>query len=628
MKFQSLISAASGLLLLGLASCSEPQIQYEWSPVGDNIKTQWAEQLNPENVHAEYPRPQMVRGNWMSLNGLWEYAITPADASEMPQTADGAILVPFPVESSLSGVGRTVTPDDVLWYKTSFSVPKDWKKQNVILHFDGVDWKTEVTVNGNVLPVHTGAYTAFEYDITPYLKKNNVVIVKVTDATDTGDLQPRGKQVSKPSGIWYTAVTGIWKNVWMEPVASGYVADYNVVSDIDASELSVSVNAVDVKEGDILCVELLDGCVGYSTDAPSTTVLAKAETAASDLSTVTISVPDMKLWSPDTPYLYGLRFSIVRDGNQIDEVQAYTAMRKVSKIQDKDGYYRLALNDKPIFHYGPLDQGWWPDGLYTAPSDEAMRFDLEQTKAHGFNMIRKHIKVEPFTWFYACDQMGILVWQDMPSFATSKGGKWERKEYTKPENDFPATQEAKDNYYKEWGEIMAQLKKFQCISVWVPFNEAWSQFDTEKGVEFTYAQDDTRLVNMASGGNWIKGLGDILDSHSYPHPSFNIFDKEMVNVVGEYGGIGFPVENHLWQKDKNWGYVQYKSGAEVTDAYVQYAAMMEDLVKKGCSAAVYTQTTDVEIEVNGLMTYDREVIKMDVARVKEANDKVKNLLSE
>lgn len=626
MKIHSIFSAAFWLLLLGAASCSEPQVQYEWSPAGDNIKTKWAAQLTPENVHTEYPRPQLVRQDWMSLNGLWEYAITPADASEMPQTADGTILVPFAVESSLSGVGRTVTADDALWYKTTFSIPKDWKKRNIILHFDGVDWKTEVTVNGNVLPVHTGAYAAFEYDITPYLKKHNVMTVKVLDGTDN-DFQPRGKQVSKPSGIWYTAVTGIWKSVWIEPVAAAYVADYNIVSDIDASELSVSVNAADVKDGDVLRVELLDGCVGYRTDRPSTKVLAIAETSASEQSSVSITVPDMQLWSPDSPYLYGLRLTILRDGAAIDEVQAYTAMRKVSKIQDESGFYRLALNNEPIFHYGPLDQGWWPDGLYTAPSDEAMRYDLEQTKAHGFNMIRKHIKVEPFTWFYACDQMGILVWQDMPSFSSNKLGKWERNDYTVPENDFPATEAAKDNYYKEWGEIIAQLKKFQCISVWVPFNEAWSQFDTEKSIEFTYVQDDTRLVNMASGGNWVKGVGDILDSHNYPHPQFNIFDKEMVNVVGEYGGIGFPVENHLWQKDKNWGYVQYKSGAEVTDAYVEYAAMMEDLVKKGCAAAVYTQTTDVEIEVNGLMTYDREVVKMDVARVREANDKVKALLS-
>lgn len=626
MKNHTIFSAAAGLLLLGAISCSEVQTRYEWSPAGDNIKTKWAALVTPENVHLEYPRPQMVRQDWMSLNGLWEYAVTTADASAMPQVADGAILVPFPIESSLSGVGRMITADDALWYKTTFTVPKDWKKKNVILHFDGVDWKTEVTINGNVLPAHTGAYTAFEYDITPYLKKNNVMTVKVLDGTDN-DFQPRGKQVSKPSGIWYTAVTGIWKSVWMEPVSSGYVADYNVVSDIDAAKLIVNVNATDVVDGDILRVELLEGGVGYSTETPSSKVLVQTETAASCVASVNLSVPDMKLWSPQTPYLYGLRLTILRNGTPVDEVQAYTAMRKVSKVRDEDGFYRLALNNEPIFHYGPLDQGWWPDGLYTAPSDEAMRYDLEQTKAHGFNMIRKHIKVEPFTWFYACDQMGILVWQDMPSFGTNSKGKWERQDYTKPEYDFPATADAKANYYKEWGEIMSQLKKFQCISVWVPFNEAWSQFDTEKSVDFTYAQDDTRLVNMASGGNWVQGVGDILDSHNYPHPEFNIFDKDMVNVVGEYGGIGLPVENHLWQKDKNWGYVQYKSGAEVTDAYVEYASMMENLVKKGCAAAVYTQTTDVEIEVNGLMTYDREVVKMDVARVREANEKVKALLS-
>lgn len=618
MKTFSLISSVL-VLLAGIVSCSE-EVQYEWAPSTDRIMTRWASDVNPSNSHPEYPRPQMVRSDWQSLNGLWEYAITPLSQMQMPDSVDGAILVPFAVESALSGVGRTVTDQDALWYKTSFSVPKAWKGKKVILHFDGVDWKSEVEINGTSLPVHTGAYTAFEYDITPYLKKNNTVILKVSDATDKGDFQPRGKQVSEPSGIWYTAVTGIWKSVWIEPVSDSFVSDYYAVSDIDAGTLTVDVKAENVEDGDIVRVELLDGAVGYSTASPSDKVVACAESGAASCTSLVMNVPDANLWSPENPYLYGMKISIVRDGVPVDEVQAYTAMRKVSKIQDKDGYWRIALNNKAVFNYGPLDQGWWPDGLYTAPTDEAMRFDLIQTKEHGFNMIRKHIKVEPFTWFYACDQLGIMVWQDMPSFAVSN--KWERKTYAKPEYDFPATDAAKANYYKEWGEIISQVKKFQSIVVWVPFNEAWSQFDTQRGVEFTYEQDDTRLVNMASGGNWFEGLGDILDSHNYPQPDFRVFDKNMINVVGEYGGIGLPLQGHLWTDDKNWGYVQYQNGSEVTDAYVEYASMMKDLAVKGCAAAVYTQTTDVEIEVNGLMTYDREVIKMDVARVREANEGV------
>ncbi len=626
MKTRSILLILAALAL-GLVSCKQEPVT-GWAPAGDNIKTRWAAEVSPANVHPEYPRPQMVRSDWKSLNGLWDYAITPIAATAMPE-ADGQILVPFSVESALSGVGRTVTPDDALWYSTSFEIPRAWKGKRVLLHFDGVDWKAEASINGIPLETHTGAYTAFEYDITPYLENGGQkLVLKVSDATDITEFQPHGKQVLHPSGIWYTAVTGIWKSVWLEPVAESRIVDYDVVSDIDNASLSVSVATDALRGGDQVRVELLDGAVGYSTEKPSRKVLASGEAAGSKNVEVKLSVPDMQLWSPDSPYLYGLRLSIVRNGKVVDKVDAYTAMRKISKERDAEGHLRLALNNEFLFQYGPLDQGWWPDGLYTPPTDEAMRYDIEQTKAHGFNMIRKHIKVEPFTWFYACDQLGVLVWQDMPSFTDNRSSHWKTRAYATREDDSKVTDEAKANYYKEWSEIMAQLKKFQSIVVWVPFNEAWSQFDTPEVVDFTYAQDRTRLVNMASGGNWFEGVGDILDSHNYPHPALRITDPDMVNVLGEYGGIGFPVEGHLWQKDKNWGYVQYKSGSEVTDAYVEYAAMLEDLVREGCSAAVYTQTTDVEIEVNGLMTYDREVVKMDVERVAAANQKVIDCMSE
>lgn len=620
MKINAIIIAAAAGLLTFAACCSAPQDQ--WSPQGDTIKTRWAAEVSPANAHPEYPRPQMVRSDWKSLNGLWDYAICPIDEASMPE-AQGQILVPFCVESSLSGVGKRITLSDALWYKTTFTVPKSWKGKKVILHFDGVDYQAEPVINGKPLDAHTGCYTSFEYDITPYLKgRKQTLVMKVSDDTDAVDGHPRGKQVLDPRGIWYTAVTGIWKSVWIEPVEEVHIADYNVVSDIDAATLTVEVSAASAAEGDVVRVELLEGSVGYRTDAPSTDVIASAEVPAGQ--PAVISVPDMKTWSPASPYLYGLRLSVVRNGKEMDEVQAYTAMRKVSIVNDKYNHKVMALNGEAIFHYGPLDQGWWPDGLYTPPTGEAQRYDLQVTLDHGFNMIRKHIKVEDYNWFYACDQMGILVWQDMPSFADNHKQRWDTKGYDGV--DYPVSEAQRNTYYKEWGEIITQLKKFPCIVVWVPFNEAWGQFDTPAAVDFTRKLDSTRLVNMSSGGNWHKGVGDIQDIHTYPHPRQTVYDESLVNVVGEYGGIGFPVEGHLWQKDKNWGYVKYENGDRVTDEYVKYAGMMKELVAKGYCGAVYTQTTDVEGEVNGLMTYDREVIKMDIARVKEANLAVINEL--
>ena len=305
-------------------------------------------------------------------------------------------------------------------------------------------------------------------------------------------------------------------------------------------------------------------------------------------------------------------------GKVIDSVEGYTSMREVSVINA--AMKACGLNGKPLFHFGPLDQGWWPDGLYTAPTDEALKFDIEKTREFGFNMIRKHIKVEPSRWFYYCDQLGIMVWQDMPCFAAG-GNVWGRSDYDQG-TDFPATTAAKLNYYKEWGEIMDQLAKFQCIVMWVPFNEAWGQFDTREVVEFTRSKDATRLINMSSGGSWVADCGDVLDNHNYPFPAMFQWDPKMINVVGEYGGIGLPLEGHLWQPDRNWGYVQYKNSDDVFNEYANFAVMLENLVKQGVAAAVYTQTTDVEGEVNGLMTYDRKVIKMDAKKLNEVNTRV------
>lgn len=560
----------------------------------------------------------MVRPEWKSLNGLWEYSITPKNVA-VPERFDGQILVPFAVESSLSGVGRMLTPEDALWYKTTFRVPSAWKGKRLMLNFEAVDWQADVIVNDIQVGRHTGGYTHFSFDITPYLKSgDNTLVVRVEDSTDN-DFQPRGKQVRTPSGIWYTAVSGIWQSVWIEPVAKAHVADYYAVSDIKAGKVDVTVTTEGALEGDVVKVELLEGGVGYSTDNASGKVIARGKTVPGG--TVTLPVEDPRLWSPDSPYLYGLRVSVVRGGKTIDAVNGYTAMREVSLFVKNKNTKLMALNGQPLFQFGPLDQGWWPDGLYTAPTDEALRFDIQKTKDFGFNMIRKHIKVEPSRWFYHCDQIGMMVWQDMPSFAGNNLNKWGIHNYGEG-TDFPATPMTKANYYKEWGEIIAQVRKFPCVVMWVPFNEAWGQFDTKAVVDFTRAQDPTRLINMSSGGSWEPDCGDIMDNHHYPYPAMYLWETKMANVVGEYGGIGLPLEGHLWQPDRNWGYVQYKNGDEVLDEYSRFADHLILLVRQGVCGAVYTQTTDVEGEVNGLMTYDRKVVKMNEKKLNEINTKV------
>ena len=600
MKLKYIVAAAAAVI--AAISCSTtPKI--EWAPVGGRIITVWGENLDPADVLPEYPRPQMVREHWMNLNGLWEYAITPIES--VPEEMDGHILVPFAVESALSGVGRAVTENDALWYSREITIPKDWDGQRIILHFGAVDWKAEVYVDDRLVGEHTGGYTPFSFDITDALGKGrrHTLKVKVTDSTDKW-YQPHGKQVSDPRGIWYTAVTGIWQTVWMEPVLSSSINSYYAVSDIDSGTLAVSVDAA-LADGDIVEVVLLaDGVPVVEAEGRE----------------VILHVPDMKLWSPSDPYLYDIEIKVVSDGAIVDCVKGYAAMRKISSARDEAGHKRMLLNNKPLFQYGPLDQGWWPDGLYTAPSDEALVFDIEKTKEMGFNLIRKHVKVEPARWYWHCDRLGMLVWQDMPS-TTYGDNKWGNHAYGTG-TDSKITQEGKDNYYSEWGEIIQDFKVFPCIVSWVPFNEAWGQFDTEAVVQFTRAQDPTRLINYASGGNFEKCSGDILDLHNYPHPEMYLYDSDYINVLGEYGGIGWPVEGHLWQPDRNWGYIQFKSADEVLDVYEKYADMLIELIDDGFAAAIYTQTTDVEIEVNGLMTYDRKVVKLDMERLNAINRRV------
>ena len=593
------------LLLLSLF-CVNIATAQPWQPVGDRIRTPWAEQVDPAAPLPEYPRPLLQRDNWMNLNGLWEYAVLPVGAAF--DKADGRILVPFCIESSLSGVGRTVGKDNSLWYRRTFTFPKAWKGQRVLLHFGAVDWQADIWVNGIKAGTHTGGYTPFSLDITEALEAGeNTLTVKVWDGTDTG-FQPRGKQVSKPGGIWYTSVTGIWQTVWLEPVPQQYIAGLRTTPDLAAGCFRV------LAEGPA------SGLIEARLKADGKVVATGRALAGTE---VEIPVPDARRWSPDDPFLYDLDVSLVVGGKVVDRVQSYCAMRQVGVITGPDGIKRLALNGKPVFMYGPLDQGWWPDGLYTAPTDEALAFDVQKTKDWGFNMIRKHVKVEPARWYYHCDRLGILVWQDMPSGEWTSP--WQNTKYFEgSERERRAASEA--NFRKEWQAEMDYLYSNPCVVVWVPFNEGWGQFKTLEIATWTKQHDPTRLVNAASGGNFFPGAGDILDLHNYPQPALYLYDTKSVNVLGEYGGIGLAVEGHLWAPDRNWGYIKLTSPAEVTAEYVKYALQLQEMVARGFSAAVYTQTTDVEIEVNGLMTYDRRVDKVDIPRIREINQQIINTL--
>lgn len=598
-------------LICAAVICASSAPVMGWEPAGNHIKTEWGENLDPENVWQEYPRPIMERELWANLNGLWDYAITSVTSGQ-PSDYEGEILVPFAVESSLSGVGRNIGENQALWYRRSFSVPASWKGNNIMLNFGAVDWKADIWVNGIKVGSHSGGYTPFSIDITPALKKGtNELSVRVWDPTDKG-YQPRGKQVSNPLGIWYTPVTGIWQTVWIEPVSRNHISDLRIKPDVDNRTLSVGVLQNDNDIDLIAEVKVFDGdeliAVGKSINGED----------------VAVAMPsDCKLWSPDHPAIYNLEISLYdRNGVRLDRVKSYAAMRKFSIKRDDRGIMRMQLNNEDLFQYGPLDQGWWPDGLYTAPSYEAMKYDIDKTKDWGFNMIRKHIKVEPALWYTYCDRNGIIVWQDMPSGDTNP--EWQNHRYFDGV-ELNRSAESEANYRKEWKEIIDCLYNYPCIASWIPFNEAWGQFKTPEIALWTKTYDPTRLVNPASGGNFYT-CGDILDLHNYPAPDMYLFDAQRANVLGEYGGIGMVVDGHIWTPDRNWGYVQFKSPKEVTDEYVRYADMLYRLVETGFCGAVYTQTTDVEIEINGLMTYDRKVIKIDEDRVRRANRKLTQCL--
>lgn len=582
----------------------------QWKPAGDKIKTEWADKVDPQNVLPEYPRPIMERQQWLNLNGLWDYAITKKDAP-LPKTFDGKILVPFAIESSLSGVGKTVKADQSLWYERKFQIPEDWKGKNVLLNFGAVDWKAEVFVNGNKIGEHTGGYTPFSFNITKNLKDGeNSLAVRVWDSTGNG--LPRGKQLDKPRGIFYTSVSGIWQTVWLEPVSASHISGLKITPDLDSSSFDIKVDSDD--KSATATIKVLDNGK------------VVAQTTAAANKTANIPVKNPKLWWPKSPFLYDLEITLSnKGGERVDSVKSYAAMRKFSIAKHgRFGGVDFTLNNKKFFTFGPLDQGWWPDGLYTAPTDEALKFDIQRTKDLGFNSIRKHVKVEPARWYTHCDRLGMVVWQDMPSMF-GEGDGWQPRGFFQGE-ERTVSKKFEETYRKEWKEIMESLHSYPCIAIWVPFNEAWGQFKTKEITEWTKSMDPSRLVNSASGGNYFD-CGDIVDSHDYGNNSMYLFNNQKVNVVGEYGGIGCAVDGHLWVKDKNWGYGKMRSQEEVTKRFVELTNRFIDMTKYGCFGAIYTQTTDVEIEVNGLFTYDRKVLKVDEEKVREVNQKLSNIFN-
>jgi beta-galactosidase/beta-glucuronidase len=580
------------------------------------ILTPWAEKVDAYLPLPEYPRPQMQRDHWENLNGQWDYAILPKGGS-LPSSFQGKITVPYPVESYLSGVMKSVGAENELWYQRDFTVNRAQRKGRILLHFGAVDWETEVFVNGKSVGVHRGGYDPFGFDITDFLSKdpNQKLTVRVWDPTDEGP-QPRGKQVNKPRGIWYTPVTGIWQTVWLEFVSETYISHVKVQPDWDKSSFLVGVEIKGNQPTPFWEIKVFD----------DGNLIAQQTIAGGSAALVEIENP--KSWTPESPYLYDFEISLIQRGSAIDKVTSYGALRKIEMVEDDSGMQRMALNGEVLFHYGPLDQGWWPDGLYTAPTDEALLFDIEKTQELGFNMIRKHVKVEPARWYYHCDRLGMLVWQDMPS--GDMGNVWESKPgiYRKG-MDRVRTAESEEIFKTEWKAIIDAFYHFPSIVVWVPFNEAWGQFKTKEITEWTQAYDPSRLVNSASGGNFeLEGnvlVGDIFDVHNYPDPvmpSPDLFGKVNILVLGEYGGLGLPVEGHTWQDKDNWGYQSFKNQEEL---WARYQRLIEDLkyfIPKGLAAAVYTQTTDVEVEVNGLMTYDRKILKFPMEAMKKLHQEL------
>lgn len=573
------------LLTIGIF-ISATAVAQDWKMQPVALQTRWAKEVSPTNALKEYPRPEMARNNWTNLNGLWQYSITTKDAAT-PNKYDGNILVPYCIESALSGVKKSVQPDQNLWYKRTFSKPALKKGEKLLINFGAVDWQATVFINGKEIGKHEGGYTAFSFDITAALKDGtNEITIKVFDPTDQGP-NPHGKQVLNPKDIWYTPTTGIWQTVWLETVATTYIESVKMTPDIDKGVLHLKVNVAGNHENYFIVTSLGN----------------KNTPIVWDKYEIDIPIKEMELWSPANPFLYDLYISLHHNEEKVDEVKSYFGMRKVEIKKDAAGHDRIFLNNKYIFNLGTLDQGFWPDGIYTAPTDEALAFDIKAIKAMGFNMIRKHIKVEPARWYYHCDKIGMIVWQDMVN------------------PSFDLTEEAKTIFEKQCKETIEQLYNYPSITTWTLFNEKWGQYDQERLSKWIKQLDPTRLLNGHSGeilyvneklrspspNAWINS--DITDIHSYPDPMNAPKLDGKARILGEFGGIGVFIPDHQWISNSAWGYINVTPAA-LKAKYQVMNQHLQLLEKEGLSASIYTQPFDVEGEQNGLMTYDREVVKI------------------
>ena len=571
------------------------------------LKTVWGEQLDPEQVLREYPRPQMVRDSYLNLNGYWDYSITAGDSH--PGEWQGSILVPFSPESALSGVERTLQKDETLWYHRRVTLPDGFLPEGgrLLLHFGAVDQEAVILLNGKETGSHTGGYNAFTIDLTEgWQAGENELIVKVKDETDAGS-RSRGKQKTRRGGIWYTPQSGIWQTVWLEAVPALYIQGLQMLPHIDSGEIELTIEADAFSKA--VC-----------------TVAIRGETHSVPVNTPTcIPVGDVPLWSPETPHLEP--FAVELGG---DRVESYFAMRSFGVGRDDDGVMRLLLNGKPYFHNGLLDQGYWPDGLYTAPSDEALIYDIQTMKVLGFNMLRKHIKVEPMRWYYHCDRIGMLVWQDMPS-----GG----SRYKVPVISAPLItgihlkdshyrwfaredEVQRDAYYEELEEMILQLRNVPSIALWVPFNEGWGQFDAEKACALIQELDPTRPIDHASGWH-DQGIGQLQSLHVYFRPyRFKPDRKGRAVVLSEFGGYNLRLDGHCFNQI-DFGYKKLKDQEELWQAYEKlFREQILPAIPKGLAATVYTQVSDVEDELNGLFTYDRAIVKLPADRLRGLNDEI------
>jgi beta-galactosidase/beta-glucuronidase len=599
-------------------------------PIGESMLTRWGVKLSDPPLN-DYPRPHLVREQWQNLNGWWQYTLCSKQAPQ-PDVWQGDIRVPFCIESPLSGVQLGATPDQRLWYRKMLDLPAT--EERTLLHFGAVDYSCAVWVNGGYVDSHTGGFDAFSLDISDFIHEgSNEIVVGITDPSSSSD-QPRGKQHLKPQGIWYTPVTGIWQTVWVETVPrENHIEE--VVCVPQAGAVDVTVHLYRPTRSHELAVR-----VGvYSKGSKVGEIIGRADRK------LHIDIPNPVSWSPDTPHLYDLNVSLLNisdplpaeaeepglerktpwhgateadfyasadtaDAREIDRVTSYFALRQIRLgPHPEHGNPTLLLNDEPVFHLGPLDQGWWPDGLHTPPSDEAMIYEINYLKSAGFNTLRKHIKVEPARYYYHCDRLGILVWQDMPSgFLPGQ--------FVAPNDDGEGVRKSSSTqaYELDLQRMINRLAHHPCIVVWVLHNEGWGQFDTHRLTQRIRSLDPTRVINSTSG--WLDvGAGDIIDRHDYqPEPAAPEGDGVRALVVGEYGGVGWPVEEHLFDPSiRNWGYQTFHSLEDVQAAYQKATAAITAMATThGLCGAIYTQTTDVEGEVNGLLTYDRAIEKLPV----------------